>query len=275
MFWYAERTPQIKRSLGIRRGKNDKKDSHDIAEYAARHMDRCRPYSKPAEELEALQVLFSKRRHLVKTMASLQHRRGEQKSSFENNSWLRCVDLTDKGILEVIKANISAVEKQLLAIIKSSPQLWRNYDILVSFKGIGLINAVALIVATNNFQRLDFDARKICSYWGVAPFANQSETSLNGKPHVSGYADHYLKSILSEAVLVAKLYCPAICEYAARLKEKGKHPSIILNNCKNKMLHILVAMVKSGTKYGEQKNRRLHNFFLLLFLHMSIECRWT
>jgi transposase len=31
---------RIKRSMGILRGKNDKKDAHDIAEYAARHYDK-------------------------------------------------------------------------------------------------------------------------------------------------------------------------------------------------------------------------------------------
>lgn len=253
-FW-LESALQVKRSLGIRRGKNDRKDSRDIAEYAARHADRCRPYSKPTEELEALQVLFTKRRLLVKTVASLQRRGGEQKSSFEKNRCLCGIDLEDKGIKKVIKAAIADIEKQMLAIIKNSPQLLETYGILASFKGIGLINAVALIVATNNFQRFDFDARKICSYWGVAPFASQSGTSLNGRPHVSGYADHYLKSILSEAVLAARRHCPAIRAYAARLKERGKHPSVILNNCKNKMLHILVAMVKNGTRYGEQKSK--------------------
>lgn len=38
-FW-LESALQIKRSLGLRRGKSDSKDSRDIAEYAARHKDR-------------------------------------------------------------------------------------------------------------------------------------------------------------------------------------------------------------------------------------------
>ena len=168
--------------------------------------------------------------------------------------WLSSIDLTDNGIIEVFKKEITAVEQQMKAIIKATPELKRVYDILTSFKGIGLINAVALIVATDNFQRFDFDARKICSYWGVAPFACQSGTSLNGKPHVSGYADRYLKSLLSEAALTAMQFCPAIRDYAMRLRARGKHRAIIANNCKNKMLHILVAIVKNGTRYGEQKN---------------------
>ena len=93
--------------------------------------------------------------------------------------------------------------------------------------------------------------RSAFRYYGVAPFGHTSGSSINGKPHVSHFADSYLKSIISEAALCAMNYCPAIIAYARRLKQKGKHPSIILNNCKNKMLHILVAMVKHKTKYGE------------------------
>lgn len=252
-FW-LESALQIKRSLGLRRGKSDSKDSRDIAEYAARHKDRCKPYRKPSDAIEALQVLFTKRKLLVNQKTSLQRRSGEQEDSFADNRWLCSIDLTDNGIIEVFKKEITAVEQQMKAIIKATPELKRVYDILTSFKGIGLINAVALIVATDNFQRFDFDARKICSYWGIAPFACQSGTSLNGKPHVSGYADRYLKSLLSEAVLTAMQFCPAIRDYAMRLRARGKHRAIIANNCKNKMLHILVAMVKNGTRYGEQKN---------------------
>ena len=40
--------------------------------------------------------------------------------------------------------------------------------------------------------------------------------------------------------------CVAICaiKKAARLLARDKHPNIVRNNVKNKMLHILVAMVR-------------------------------
>ena len=68
---------------------------------------------------------------------------------------------------------------------------------------------------------------------------------------MSHYADKYLKSLLSEAALCAMRFCPVIRDYAARLSARGKHPNIVRNNVKNKMLHILVAMVRDG-KYFQQ-----------------------
>ena len=118
-------------------------------------------------------------------------------------------------------------------------------------KGISFVNAVALIVYTLNFEKFGHDARRIATYWGVAPFGRDSGTTLHATPHVSHYADKYLKSLLSEAALCAMRFCPTIKRYADRLLARGKHPNIVRNNVKNKMLHILVAMVRNGGCFRE------------------------
>ena len=189
---------------------------------------------------------------------SLRRRSGELKEKYSSNGVLAQSATIDEKMIEYINRQIKEIESQMKDIIASDGKILKTYTILTSMKGISLVNAVALIVYTNNFARFDFNARKICSYWGVAPFAHQSGTSINGTPHVSVYADKYLKSLLSEAVLCAMRFCPAISAYSARLKARGKHPSIIKNNCKNKMLHILVAMVRTGKCY-EKKSSNDHN----------------
>ena len=252
---WLESALRIKRSLGISRGKDDKKDSRDIAEYAGRHADKYAPHRPLSPELEALKVLFSERKQLVKQKGAIKTRKSEMKDIFKNNSLLRESSHLNDKIIKDIEARNNEINKTMKKIIASSDTLRKNYDILTSMKGIGLINAVALLVYTVNFERFDYGARSICCFWGVAPFAHTSGTSVKGKPHVSSYADKYLKSLLSEAVLCAMRFCPEIATYAERMLAKGKHPSIVKNNCKNKMLHMLVAMVKTGTKYGENKKK--------------------
>ena len=253
---WLESALRIKRSLGIARGKNDKKDSRDIAEYAGRHADKYVPHQPLSAELEAIKVLFAERRQLVNFKGSLKRRKGEMKDIFNENPLLEgSCEINDK-IMKEVDARILEIHKKMKEIIDNTESLKKNYDILTSMKGVGLINAVALLIYTANFERFDYDPRKICCFWGVAPFEHTSGTSINGKPHVSSYADKYLKSLLSEAVLSAMTFCPEIAAYAERLSAKGKHPSIIKNNCKNKMLHILVAMVKTNTKYGDNKKKQ-------------------
>ena len=247
---------RIKRSMGISRGKNDKKDARDIAEYAARHQDKLVAYQEPSQSLEALKTLFTQRRLLVKQKGDLQRRNGELAQLYKDNPLLGDMLDSDTRIINALKDEIKKVEDQMKRIINNDPEVKKTYGILTSMKGVALVNAVALIVYTENFKRFGFDARRICSYWGIAPFASQSGSSLNGKPHVSHYADRYLKALLSQAANSAKKHCPVISEYAQRLMKRNKHKYIVLNNCKNKMIHILVAMVKNGTHFGEMLKKQ-------------------
>ena len=86
---------------------------------------------------------------------------------------------------------------------------------------------------------------------GRAPFGQDSGTTLHTTPHVSHYADKYLKSLLSEAALCTMWFCTPIRRYADRLLAMSKYPNIVRNNVKNRMLHILVAMMRDGECFRE------------------------
>ncbi len=55
---WREGALQIKRSMGVRKGKDDKADSLMIAEYAMRHMDKAVIYVSLDETIRELKVLF-------------------------------------------------------------------------------------------------------------------------------------------------------------------------------------------------------------------------
>lgn len=247
---WLESPLQIKQSLGIRRGKNDRQDARDIAEYAARNEDRARLHKAPGREMEALRFYYSEHRSMVQEKGNLKRIIKSQSDMAGDNPYIRPELEENVRLLESVKERCKEIVRRMKKLVSAIPELYRTYDILTSMKGISVINAVALIIVTDNFTRFDYDARRLCSYYGVAPFAFTSGASINGRPHVSHFADTYLKSIISEAALCAIRYCPAVRDYAERLRGRGKHPSVVQNNCKNKMLHILVAMVKNGTKYG-------------------------
>lgn len=242
-FMWLESALRIKRSLGISRGKNDKKDSRDIAIYAARYQDKKRRYVAPDERTEALKVLFMRRKFLVGQRDALRRRNKEMKAVLKGNKMLGKSFRSDDRLDAAYRTEIASIEKEMKRLIDASEDMKQTYLILTSMKGIGLVNAVALIAYTVNFKKFDYDARRIATFWGVAPFGQASGTTLHTTPHVSHYADKYLKSLLSEAALCAMRFCTVIKNYAAKLLARGKHPNIVKNNVKNKMLHILVAMV--------------------------------
>lgn len=128
--------------------------------------------------------------------------------------------------------------------MRSSAELSENYKILTSFKGVGPITAAVLIIYTSNFKKFD-DPRKFACFCGIAPFGRQSGTSINTKPHVSRFAHINVKAAIVQACKSAIISNPVIKEYALRLKKKGKHEGVIMNNVKNKIIHILFKMVKT------------------------------
>ena len=75
-------------------------------------------------------------------------------------------------------------------------------------------------------------------------------TSVNSRPQVSPFVNRMIKSILSQAALAAIKFDMNVHNYYQRLIERGKHPLLVHNNIKNKMLHILVAMVRDRVKYN-------------------------
>lgn len=250
-FMWLENALCIKRARGIARGKSDKGDSREIACYASRNLDKARRHVAPGECLDAIRKLFMQRRFLVEQRCALRKRSKEMRGVSKGNKALAVSFRADNRLDAAYQSEISSIEKEIKRLISSSEELSGTYRILTSMKGISFVNAVALIVYTLNFEKFGHDARRIATYWGVAPFGRDSGTTLHATPHVSHYADKYLKSLLSEAALCAMRFCPTIKRYADRLLAKGKHPNIVRNNVKNKMLHILVAMVRNGECFRE------------------------
>jgi transposase len=160
------------------------------------------------------------------------------------------MSFTSKHLITEINKAIYKCDQKIKETIAADDELREIFDIITSMPGIGVQNATCLMVYTDNFQKFDMDSRKIACYYGIAPFGRQSGTSVNGRPKVSPFANRMIKSLLSQAALAAIKSDINIHNYYQRLIERGKHPLLIHNNIKNKMLHALVAMVRDRIKYN-------------------------
>lgn len=246
----AEEHPaKIYASRSVQRGKTDKGDSLAIADYAMRYEDKLSAYLPPTDDEKKLRALLDYRADLVKEMIMNKnrlHSKSVLKGNKHNPGLMRRD--TEKRI-KALAASIKAVEAEINALISSVPEMAEIYGLLTSFKGVGPVNAVTLMVRTGNFKRFDYNARKLASYYGCAPFPWESGTSVKGRTKVSKKADKSLKAVLTQSALCAIKHNRPIKEYYQRLVEMGKHQNVALNNVKNKILHILVAMVKNKTEF--------------------------
>ena len=247
---WLENALSIKRSSALQRVKSDKADSGIIAEYAMRNYDQMRLYKPLGRNLERLREVFLYRHNLVKLKVCITLRKGEKLLTQEKSDISRFMAMSSKHLISEFNKKIAECDKRIQQIIDEDEELQRNFEIITSVPGVGAQNAVCLMVYTDNFSRFDYDSRKIACYYGVAPFGRQSGTSVNTPAHVSPFANKLIKALLTQAALASVNFCPQMAIYYHRLLEAGKKKPVAVNNVKNKLLHIVTAMVRKGEKYN-------------------------
>ena len=253
---WRESALQIKRSMGIRRGKNDKADSMVIAEYAWRHADKAHMFQKPDKNLAALKDLFCYRQRLVDTMKAAKVRSSTTKELARASSTAaKFIQRDAAKEVKRLELSIKQCEREMMKIIQSDEGLDRNYRHVTSVKGMGFVSAVALIVFSGNFSTID-TANKMATYCGVASFREQSGTSIDKRVNVSSLSNRRLKGILTMAALRAVQGNPELKRYFERLKDAGKPYGIVLNNVKNKLLHVTYSLIKNDCDFELDHERK-------------------
>lgn len=238
---------EIKKSLGIRRGKNDAVDAIRIAEYAYLRRESITLSHKPSDAIFQLKALLTERKLYVRTRASMLARKDAMEQYETKEGRKRREDAVKK-----LTDCITSLELQMERIISADETLSKNYNLVRSVKGIGLINAVNTVVYTNNFTSFQ-NARQYACYAGIAPFEHTSGTSVRGRTTVSKLGNHQLKCELTMAARSAIQNDPWIRNYYKRkMAEKGNVSSaygVVMNAIKFKLVVRMFSVVKSGEPY--------------------------
>lgn len=150
--------------------------------------------------------------------------------------------------IELIKSQLKVVDKKIKILIASDEDLYQNYKLLTSIKGIGSENALMMLVLTANFSLFD-DPRKFGCYCGVVPFSHCSGTSLKGKDKVCDLANNRMKAMLTEAARAAVRHDKQLKEYYIRKLHEGKDRFLVINNVRNKLIHIMFGVIKNRQIY--------------------------
>jgi transposase len=239
---------EIKRSMGLRRGKSDRADAEAIARYAYQRREDIKIYQLPSKHLLELKSLLSLREKMVNQRA------GYQATKKEMRTFLKIVktspvlfEVQDKMIKE-LNGQIAKVEKQIMEVIKSDDHLKKTFDLVTSVKGVGLVLGTTMLVYTNCFTAFD-DWRKFACYCGIVPFEYQSGTSIKGRTKVSHFANKRLKALLSNAACTSIQFNPEMKEYYQRRIQEGKNKMSTQNIIRNKIVARIFAVVERGTPY--------------------------
>lgn len=238
---------EIKRSLGIARGKDDKVDATKIALYGYRLRDEIKPYQMPTDQVLSLKRLLTLRERLVKQRAGFKASLKEQKRALteKNNKTLLTVQ---ERTIKYLTKQIQAVEKEMDMIVKSDDALSEQFRLITSIKGVGAQTTLYVMAYTHGFTKFA-TWRKFASYCGTAPFPNVSGTSIRGKTKVSHLANKKIKCLLDLCAKTAIQHNPEMRLYYQGRLEKGKNKMSTVNIIRNKLLSRIFAVIHRQEKY--------------------------
>lgn len=233
-------------SQGIKRGKNDRIDAIRIAQFAAIQNARLKPSKLPVKELLVIKQLLSVRRHLIKTRSSYKNSLKTHKIASKVSEDETAILICQKQI-EQLNQEINQVERQIKDKINSNEEIHKNFELITSVKGIGLIVAAQIIVYTNNFTSFD-NHRKFSCYSGIAPFENSSGQKVSNKK-TSKFRNQIMKTLLMNAANSAVIYDPQMKKYYSRKINEGKATYSVLNAVACKLIARMFAVVKRQNPY--------------------------
>jgi len=245
---YVKRSAlDIKRSAGIKRGKTDRADAMMISKYGWQRMEELKPMKPVSDAQQQLRQLMTYRDKLVADKASYQSRLKELKGQMRENLNAKIIESTEY-IMQVIAEEIKQIEADIEETISKEKGIQTNYNLITSVRGIGFVNAVHMLIVTENFTRFT-EARKFACYCGVAPFEFKSGTSIKGKTKTSHLANKKIKSLLTMAAQNAINHDPELkAKYEEKLKE-GKPKKVALNIIRFKIIERVFAVIKRQSPY--------------------------
>jgi len=238
---------QIKRSLGMIRGKSDKVDAERIAEYGWLRRDILTADHPINETTRRLRSLLGLRTKLVRDRSGYISRLKEMKSagtctacSFEGK--------IQQQLIDKLTVAICQTEAEIKSLINANENIRKTCELLRSIKGIGWIIAAYMIGCTENFLKFG-NARKFNCYAGLAPFKHESGTSIKGRSRVSHLANKEAKALLNLGASCAIRCDGELKKYYQKRVAEGKRRMSCLNIIRSKLVARMFAVIRRQTPY--------------------------
>lgn len=237
----------LKRSMGLKRGKSDRKDAKVIARYAQQKGEELCPTKLPSPLTDQLKQLVSLREKLIKHRTAFKNGMQDLYDGYCAGEF-DFVKEQQQQMVEKYNETIRRVDEQILSLISSDQSYAKNYELLLTVKGIGKVLSIYFLVLTENFTRFT-DPRKFACYAGIAPFEYSSGTSVKGRTKVHPFANKQIKTLLNVASMAVIQLKGEYKQYFQRRTEMGKNKMSTLNIIRNKIVARAFAVIKRQTPF--------------------------
>jgi transposase len=244
-----ENALQIKRSMGVLRGKTDKADCQVIARYAYRFFDKLKQYVLPSVTLLRLKALFSQRERLVSMHTQLLV--GSQSMKGYPEELVKDIQKQNKVLLKNLALQIKLADKSIRECLQEDDELQRKSKLIQSIPGIGQQTAAYVLIVTRGMESFA-TARQFACYSGCAPFEHTSGASIRGKTKVHFLANRKMKMLLHMAAINAITFNDELKTYYQRKVAEGKKPMSVLNAVRFKLICRIFSVVNRDEEFKKE-----------------------
>ena len=219
--------------------KTDALDARMLAAFARvlhQHPERER-FVKPLAdaELQRLQALVLRRRQLVQMLTSEKQRKRIAHAA-AHASIERHIEFLTKELSDSDSDVAGHVQQHHAALAQA----------LQSVPGIGAASVAVLLAELPELGKLD--RRRIAALVGVAPL-NRDSGQMRGQRAIWG-GRHDVRRTLYMATLVAVRHCSVFKAFYEHLVERGKRKKVALVAAMRKLLTVLNAIAKQGSRWN-------------------------
>jgi len=171
--------------------------------------------------------------------------------------------LNAKGIKTAITKRLTReidelkkLEKEIINdiynLIAQNESLLKKYNSIISIDGIGKVTAIALIYLFIKYPNAN--QRQITSLVGLDPIMRESGTSIKGKNRISKAGGRIFRGTLFMAAMVATQRNDKIKIFYDRLKNNGKHTTVVQVAVMRKLVIVAHSLYKSGELYDNTRH---------------------
>jgi transposase len=245
----TENALQIKRSMGVVRGKSDKADCKTIALYAYRFYDKLKQYVLPGKTLLRLRALLSRRERLVSIYKQL--RVADQSMKGYATELVMDIQRQNEKLLNDLAEQIKTIDKSLKECLQQDEELQHKAKLIQSIPGIGQQIAAYVLIVSRGMESFA-TPRQFACYSGCAPFEHSSGTSIRGKTKVHFLANRKMKMLLHMAAINAITFNEELKTYYQRKVGEGKNPMSVLNAVRFKLICRIFSVIKRNEEYQKE-----------------------
>lgn len=240
---------RIRWSIGIVKGKNDKADAKRIADYAVKHLKNLNFYKPERAEIENLRYFNNAILRLTNAKRILMASKKCQ-SDFQvpeiSNAYIASLGIIDK--------DIASLEDRIVALIENDERLSELHRVVCSVPGVGKRLFREMIIATNEFKEFDCP-KKFASYCTIAPFRDESGSSVSRRSRTSKIGQVKLKTLLHLCTIACLRNKEShIYRYYIRRKSENYTGYRLMNALRNKIVHAVFACVRNMQQYQTTGN---------------------